>query len=54
VPLTLFGVFVLPLFDDFVGKPERDVAPIDQCLVIFCPVSDFVRRTCFRTYDFPR
>jgi hypothetical protein len=54
MPLTLFKVVVLPLFEDFIGKPERDVAPIDQRLVLLCPVSDFERRACFRTHDFLR
>jgi hypothetical protein len=45
---------VLPLGEDFIGKPKRDVTPVDQRLVLFCPVSDFERRACFRTHDWLR
>jgi hypothetical protein len=54
MPLTLFEVVVLSLFEDFLGKPKRDVAPINQRLVLLCPVSDFVGRACFRTHDWLR
>ncbi len=40
--LSLIFVFVLPLFEDFVGKPEGEVATVDQRFVVLCPISDFV------------
>jgi len=45
VSLALFGVVVLPLFEDFAGKPKSDVTSVDQRLVIFCPISDLVSRS---------
>ena len=48
--LSLIFVFVLPLRQNVVGEPEGDVVAVDQCLVLFCPVSDFVSRACFRTH----
>ena len=52
--MSLILVFMLPLRQNVVGKPERHVVAVDQRLVIFCPVSDFERRECFRTHDFLR
>ncbi len=40
--LPVFVIFMPPFGDDFVGNPGREVASIDESLVIFCPVCDFV------------
>ena len=47
--LRLFAVAV-----SIVGEPKRHVVAVDQCLVMFCSVSDFERRASFRTHDLLR